>query len=254
MPPRHGVLCPPGRPRTPTSGALAPAPPDVAPQIAAIAAGEVIAFAGGEPTRWDDLPAWIQAAEARGPSRILVQTNGRRLAYRAFTRALRLASPRLAVSGTGRIELNDQMDAELSFRLTDTSLDPYLRQMQPAFSSYTSAVASGTIRVVGELYNPDALRIDRVRVVRSLRMVDDTLLAVEEGPGLDRSFDLLRAAYPDTELEFCNGGDRKDENSLPTEEAEAARRNDIRLVYGVGGFDKADSSTRINTELGHEGS
>jgi hypothetical protein len=77
-----------------------------------------------------------------------------------MTYELEAASPRLAVSGTGRIELNDEMDAEMSFRITDTSLDPYLRQMQPTFSPYTSAIASGTIRVVGELYNPDALRID----------------------------------------------------------------------------------------------
>ena len=77
-----------------------------------------------------------------------------------MTYELEAASPRLAVSGTGRVELNDEMDAEMSFRVTDTSLDPYLRVMQPAFSPFTSAVASGTIRVVGELYNPDALRID----------------------------------------------------------------------------------------------
>jgi translocation and assembly module TamB len=77
-----------------------------------------------------------------------------------MTYELEAASPRLAVSGTGRIELNDEMDAEMSFRITDTSLDPFLRQLQPAFSPYTSAIASGTIRVVGELYNPDALRID----------------------------------------------------------------------------------------------
>lgn len=77
-----------------------------------------------------------------------------------MTYELEAASPRLAMSGTGRVELNDEMDAELSFRVTDTSLDPYLRVLQPTFSPYTSAVASGTIRVVGELYNPEALRID----------------------------------------------------------------------------------------------
>jgi cytidyltransferase-like protein len=94
---------------------------------------------------------------------------------------------------------------------------------------------------------------DRLRIVRSLRVVDDALLAVEEGPGMDGSFDLVRAAYPETELEFCNGGDRTDLDTLPAEEVEAARRNDIRLVYGIGGFEKVDSSTRINTELGREG-
>jgi hypothetical protein len=77
-----------------------------------------------------------------------------------MTYEMEAASPRLALSGTGRIELNDEMDAELSFRVTDTSLDPYLRVLQPSFSPFSSAIASGTIRVVGELYNPDALRID----------------------------------------------------------------------------------------------
>ncbi len=70
------------------------------------------------------------------------------------------ASTRLGVSGTGRVELNDEMDAELSFQVTDTSLDPYFRAVQPGFSSFTSAIGTGTIRVVGELYNPNALRID----------------------------------------------------------------------------------------------
>ena len=48
-------------------------------------------------------------------------------------------------------------DAELSFRVSDTSLDPYVRVFKPDLSPYTTAVASGTIRVVGELYNRDAL-------------------------------------------------------------------------------------------------
>jgi glycerol-3-phosphate cytidylyltransferase/D-beta-D-heptose 7-phosphate kinase/D-beta-D-heptose 1-phosphate adenosyltransferase len=102
----------------------------------------------------------------------------------------------------------------------------------------------------GKVIQPEA---DRLRIVLSLRVVDDALVAVEDGPGMDGSFDLVRAAYPDTELDFCNGGDRKDLDTLPAEEVEAARRNDIRLVYGIGGFDKADSSSRINTELGVEG-
>src|SRR5262245_14709106 len=72
-------------------------PPDVARWIAAIVPGEVVAFVGGEPTIWDELPAWIRAAGERDPASILVQTNGRRLAYRAFACVLREASPRLAL-------------------------------------------------------------------------------------------------------------------------------------------------------------
>lgn len=72
-------------------------PPDALDQIAAIVPGEIVAFVGGEPTIWDGLPAWIRAAADRDPAAILLQTNGRRLAYRAYAREIRAASPRLAL-------------------------------------------------------------------------------------------------------------------------------------------------------------
>lgn len=86
---------------------------------------------------------------------------------------------------------------------------------------------------------------DRVRIVKALRIVDAVYLAVEEARGIDGSFDMIRADYPGTEFEFCNGGDRVDIESLPAEEIASARRNDITLQYGIGGFDKMDSSSRI---------
>ena len=70
---------------------------DVALALEAIGAGDAVAFLGGEPTLFAELPAWIREADARGAARVVVQTNGRRLAYRAFTQALREASPRLAL-------------------------------------------------------------------------------------------------------------------------------------------------------------
>jgi hypothetical protein len=70
------------------------------------------------------------------------------------------ASPRLAVSGAGRIALTEEMDAELSLRISDTSLDPYVRAFNPQLSPFTTAVASGSIRVVGELANVDHLLVD----------------------------------------------------------------------------------------------
>ena len=66
------------------------------------------------------------------------------------------ASPRLIVSGTGRISMTDEYDAELTFRFTDTSLDPYVRTFRPELSPFTTAVASGTLRVTGELDQPSA--------------------------------------------------------------------------------------------------
>ncbi|MBB5855130.1 adenylyltransferase/cytidyltransferase family protein [Amycolatopsis umgeniensis] len=89
----------------------------------------------------------------------------------------------------------------------------------------------------------------RARIVRALRIVDDVYVAVEQGPGISESFDLIRAAYPDTELEFCNGGDRRSIDELPADEVEAGARNNISMLYGIGGTDKADSSTRILSDM-----
>jgi MoaA/NifB/PqqE/SkfB family radical SAM enzyme len=72
-------------------------PVDVAALVQAVEPGETVAFLGGEPTLAEDLPAWIRAATARGAARVVVQTNGRRLAYRAYARALAESSPRLAL-------------------------------------------------------------------------------------------------------------------------------------------------------------
>jgi hypothetical protein len=77
-----------------------------------------------------------------------------------MTLKVEAASPRLAVSGAGRIALTPEMDAELTINVADTSLDPYVRAFEPRLSPFTTAVASGTIRVVGELANVDRLRVD----------------------------------------------------------------------------------------------
>jgi len=89
----------------------------------------------------------------------------------------------------------------------------------------------------------------RARIVSALRMVDDVYISVDDGAGIDRTFDLIRSQYPESDLEFCNGGDRRNVDELPTEEIEAGARNNIKMLYGIGGTDKADSSSRILSEL-----
>ena len=69
-------------------------------------------------------------------------------------------SPRLAVTGSGRIALTPEMDAELSIIVADTSLDPYVRAFEPRLSPFTTAVASGSVRVRGQLANVDELVVD----------------------------------------------------------------------------------------------
>ncbi len=49
----------------------------------------VVILSGGEITLREELPAWIQTAHRHGARRVLVQTNGRMLAYRKLVRRLK---------------------------------------------------------------------------------------------------------------------------------------------------------------------
>jgi translocation and assembly module TamB len=124
---------------------------------------------------------------------------------------LEAASPRLALSGTGRIALNDDGDADLSFRVTDTSIDPYVRAFQPTLSPYATATASGTIRVAGKLYNRNALKIETTVEQLDLRLLEYRLR--NQGPlnasmqGDTLHIDVLRLVGEDTALNVAGSVD-----------------------------------------------
>ena len=65
--------------------------------IASIVPDEEVAFVGGEPTLSDALARWLADAAGRGARRVVLQTNGRRLAYLGYARSLAAACPPLAL-------------------------------------------------------------------------------------------------------------------------------------------------------------
>jgi len=85
---------------------------------------------------------------------------------------LEAASPRLTASGSGRVTLNDDYDSELTFQFADTSIDPYARLFVPTLSPFTTAVASGTMKVSGKLAVPSALLVDAEIRDADLRLFD----------------------------------------------------------------------------------
>ncbi|HEX5088562.1 MAG TPA: adenylyltransferase/cytidyltransferase family protein [Nocardioides sp.] len=89
---------------------------------------------------------------------------------------------------------------------------------------------------------------DRNAIVAELRCVDEAFIAVDDDPTVVASLRRVRDLYPDAELLFCNGGDRSPTGD-PAPEAVLTEEIGLQMVYGVGGEDKADSSTRINAEL-----
>jgi translocation and assembly module TamB len=85
---------------------------------------------------------------------------------------MEVTSSRLAITGTGRIALTPQADAELSFRFHESSLDPYVRLFMPSLSTYTTVVASGSMRMVGELADVNHLLVDGTVDSVEMRLFD----------------------------------------------------------------------------------
>ena len=124
---------------------------------------------------------------------------------RVLTLTVEAASPRLAVSGAGRIDTTDGMDADVSFQVSDTSLDPYLRAFYPSLLPFTTAIASGRMHVVGDLLDLERLRMDAEVDQLDLSLFDYRLRSaapiavVLDGPNL-RVTD-MRLTGEDTELD-----------------------------------------------------
>ena len=85
------------------------------------------------------------------------------------------ASTRLAISGSGRIELIESADADLLLRFTNTTLDPYVRVFRPDLPPEVSVVVSGTLRVIGQLRNLGQLAVDASVEQLSLEFLDYTV-------------------------------------------------------------------------------
>ena len=91
---------------------------------------------------------------------------------------------------------------------------------------------------------------NRARLIGALRDVDEVLISVDEDPTVIKSLEIIAQKYPEDELVFANDGDRDSEKAIP--EGDVCRQYNIEMVFGVGGTEKADSSTRINQAMGHD--
>lgn len=91
---------------------------------------------------------------------------------------------------------------------------------------------------------------NRARVLRALRDVDEVIIAIDDDPSVIKTLESIALAHPDDSLIFANGGDRDSEKAIP--EGDVCRKYDIQMLFGVGGTEKVDSSTRINQATGAE--
>ena len=78
--------------------------------------------------------------------------------------------------------------------------------------------------------------LDRVRIVKSLGMVDDVFLSIDNDKSVCKSLEELK---PDI---FANGGDR---NGISTPEKKFCDENNIETLWEIGGKNKSNSSSWI---------
>ena len=89
--------------------------------------------------------------------------------------SLEASSPRLQVSGSGKVTLVGDYPGDVTLHVSDTSLDPYARLFSDGISPFASAVAWGTVRIGGTLANIEGL-VASARVERlDLRLFDYAL-------------------------------------------------------------------------------
>ena len=132
-----------------------------------VARGETVALVGGEPTLDDRLPSFVRALDAAGAGRIVVQTNGRRLAYRSYARLLREASERLSlevsIAGSTEAMHDYHTGTPGSFKQTVTGLRNARAEQLPA--SVSCVVTRSNFRHLA-----DVVRICHAVSARGLRL------------------------------------------------------------------------------------
>jgi cytidyltransferase-like protein len=97
----------------------------------------------------------------------------------------------------------------------------------------------------GRIIMPES---DRLEIVSSIRYVDRAILAQDPDPSVRETLSWLRREYPFEVLIFANGGDRRDAQSIA--ETAICKEHDIELIFGVGGSNKSDASSRLIDQLG----
>jgi hypothetical protein len=118
----------------------------------------------------------IQIADLFAGDEGIGQVRGRlSMRNEMLTMEMDAESPRLSVTGAGRVALTPEMDTDLTLNFSDTSLDPYLRFFEPRLSPFTTAVAGGTIHVTGELSDIDHLIVDTTVNNLDLKLFDYSL-------------------------------------------------------------------------------
>jgi cytidyltransferase-like protein len=85
---------------------------------------------------------------------------------------------------------------------------------------------------------------ERAEIVRNLRMVDFVIDFDDSDGSARHAIQMVCQSYPQDQIVFANGGDRTNDN-IPEM---SILDSNVKFVFGVGGFNKANSSSWILQE------
>lgn len=85
---------------------------------------------------------------------------------------------------------------------------------------------------------------ERLCIINNLSMVDEVYTFDDTDGSAKQFIYQVRAHYPTADLIFANGGDRTDKNIPEMDISD----KDVKFVFGIGGFNKANSSSWILEE------
>ena len=85
---------------------------------------------------------------------------------------------------------------------------------------------------------------DRSKIIQELKMVDYVIEFNDDDGSAKNAIKLCRQTFPGTKIIFANGGDRTRTN-IPEMDLESRYLENVEFAFGVGGEDKANSSSWI---------
>ena len=97
------------------------------------------------------------------------------------------------------------------------------------------------VRKKGQAFMP---LLERTNIIRKLECVDFVIDFNDSDNTAKHAIQMVRQSYPQDPIIFANGGDRTDKN-IPEMDVED---DNVRFVFGIGGFDKKNSSSWILEE------
>jgi len=86
--------------------------------------------------------------------------------------------------------------------------------------------------------------LERTNIVRNLKMVDFVIDFDDDDGSARGAIQMVRQSYPKDQIIFANGGDRTTDNIFEMDVSDT----NTQFVFGVGGFNKANSSSWILQE------